>query len=121
MEPLAVFTNASNALTLGEMRQLAALDALAFSEDDYDTLIESKTASLFAAACEVGSLCGAQRYRSALTRFGQRLGMAFQVADDLLDLSLIHISEPTRLLSISYAVFCLKKKKKNKKRIAYRV
>jgi octaprenyl-diphosphate synthase len=85
MEPLAVFTNASNALTLGEMRQLAALDALAFSEDDYDTLIESKTASLFAAACEVGSLCGAQRFRSALTRFGQRLGMAFQVADDLLD------------------------------------
>ena len=85
MEPLAVFTNASNALTLGEMRQLAALDALAFTEDDYDTLIESKTASLFAAACEVGSLCGAQRYRRALTRFGQRLGMAFQVADDLLD------------------------------------
>ena len=30
-------------------------------------------------------------------------------------LSLIHISEPTRLLSISYAVFCLKKKKNNKK------
>eukprot|EP00658_Telonema_sp_P-2_P043057 TRINITY_DN31012_c0_g2_i2.p1 TRINITY_DN31012_c0_g2~~TRINITY_DN31012_c0_g2_i2.p1 ORF type:complete len:195 (-),score=75.57 TRINITY_DN31012_c0_g2_i2:50-634(-) len=30
-----------------------------------------------------------------------------------IDLSLIHISEPTRLLSISYAVFCLKKKKKN--------
>src|SRR5678816_4709813 len=29
-------------------------------------------------------------------------------------LSLIHISEPTRLLSISYAVFCLKKKKKSK-------
>jgi len=85
MEPLGVFTNASNALTLGEMRQLAALDALAFSEQDYDTLIESKTASLFAAACEVGSLCGAQRYRKGLTRFGQRLGMAFQVADDLLD------------------------------------
>eukprot|EP00658_Telonema_sp_P-2_P016018 TRINITY_DN16202_c0_g1_i1.p1 TRINITY_DN16202_c0_g1~~TRINITY_DN16202_c0_g1_i1.p1 ORF type:complete len:128 (+),score=50.54 TRINITY_DN16202_c0_g1_i1:178-561(+) len=32
----------------------------------------------------------------------------------LLELSLIHISEPTRLLSISYAVFCLKKKKKKK-------
>jgi octaprenyl-diphosphate synthase len=85
MEPLAVFTAASNALTLGEMRQLAALDALKFSEDDYDTLIESKTASLFSAACEVGSLCGARRFRSPLTRFGQRLGMAFQVADDLLD------------------------------------
>eukprot|EP00658_Telonema_sp_P-2_P031097 TRINITY_DN23348_c0_g1_i2.p1 TRINITY_DN23348_c0_g1~~TRINITY_DN23348_c0_g1_i2.p1 ORF type:complete len:103 (-),score=24.08 TRINITY_DN23348_c0_g1_i2:38-346(-) len=31
------------------------------------------------------------------------------------DLSLIHISEPTRLLSISYAVFCLKKKNKHTK------
>ena len=34
----------------------------------------------------------------------------------LLKLSLIHISEPTRLLSISYAVFCLKKKKKKKQK-----
>ena len=33
------------------------------------------------------------------------------MSDEDLDLSLIHISEPTRLLSISYAVFCLKKKK----------
>ena len=33
----------------------------------------------------------------------------------ILGLSLIHISEPTRLLSISYAVFCLKKKKKKHK------
>ena len=32
------------------------------------------------------------------------------------DLSLIHISEPTRQAEISYAVFCLKKKKKNKKK-----
>ena len=32
--------------------------------------------------------------------------------DAVADLSLIHISEPTRLLSISYAVFCLKKKNK---------
>src|SRR5678815_1187670 len=32
----------------------------------------------------------------------------------IVHLSLIHISEPTRLLSISYAVFCLKKKKKKK-------
>ena len=37
----------------------------------------------------------------------------------LLGLSLIHISEPTRLLSISYAVFCLKKKNNNRKK-AYR-
>eukprot|EP00658_Telonema_sp_P-2_P061707 TRINITY_DN50385_c0_g1_i1.p1 TRINITY_DN50385_c0_g1~~TRINITY_DN50385_c0_g1_i1.p1 ORF type:complete len:102 (+),score=11.11 TRINITY_DN50385_c0_g1_i1:295-600(+) len=34
-------------------------------------------------------------------------------------LSLIHISEPTRLLSISYAVFCLKKKKENNRKLRY--
>eukprot|EP00658_Telonema_sp_P-2_P035068 TRINITY_DN25553_c0_g1_i1.p1 TRINITY_DN25553_c0_g1~~TRINITY_DN25553_c0_g1_i1.p1 ORF type:complete len:103 (+),score=26.63 TRINITY_DN25553_c0_g1_i1:182-490(+) len=38
-----------------------------------------------------------------------------QVVLHIEHLSLIHISEPTRLLSISYAVFCLKKKKKPKK------
>ena len=37
--------------------------------------------------------------------------------DSLPDLSLIHISEPTRQAEISYAVFCLKKKKKNKQKI----
>eukprot|EP00658_Telonema_sp_P-2_P078964 TRINITY_DN7525_c0_g1_i7.p2 TRINITY_DN7525_c0_g1~~TRINITY_DN7525_c0_g1_i7.p2 ORF type:complete len:121 (+),score=18.75 TRINITY_DN7525_c0_g1_i7:186-548(+) len=42
---------------------------------------------------------------------GQKGGYTYYT---LLYLSLIHISEPTRLLSISYAVFCLKKKKKKK-------
>lgn len=85
LEALRVFANASNELTVGEMRQLSALDALAFSEDDYEFLIKCKTAALFKAACEVGALCGAPRFRQQLARFGERLGMAFQVADDLLD------------------------------------
>jgi octaprenyl-diphosphate synthase len=85
LEALRVFANASNELTVGEMRQLSALDALAFSEDDYEFLIKCKTAALFKAACEVGALCGAPRFRQPLARFGERLGMAFQVADDLLD------------------------------------
>jgi octaprenyl-diphosphate synthase len=80
-----VFADASTAMTLGELRQLGALDALAFSEADYDTLIGAKTASLFRAACELGALSGARRHRDALVRYGERLGMAFQVADDLLD------------------------------------
>ena len=85
LEPLAVFTAASNELTLGEMRQLAAIDALSFSESDYQVLIRAKTASLFSASCEVGALCGSLRHRATLSRFGERLGMAFQVADDLMD------------------------------------
>lgn len=85
MEALRVFANAANELTVGEMRQLGALDALGFSEADYEFLIKCKTAALFKAACEVGALCGAPRHRVALSRFGERLGMAFQVQDDLLD------------------------------------
>jgi octaprenyl-diphosphate synthase len=80
-----VFADASTAMTLGEMRQLGAVDALAFSEDDYHALIRAKTASLFRAACDLGALSGARRHRDALVQYGERLGMAFQVVDDLLD------------------------------------
>lgn len=85
LEPLRAFTAASNDMTLGEMRQLASYDALSFSERDYFALNRAKTASLLGAACEVGALCGAPRHREALRRYGDRLGMAFQLADDLLD------------------------------------
>lgn len=85
LEPLRVFTEASNAMTLGELRQLASYDALSFTEKDYYTLIYAKTASLVGAACEMGALAGAERFRAPMRRFGERLGMAFQVADDLLD------------------------------------
>ena len=85
LAPLRAFTSASNDMTLGEMRQLSSYDALVFSETDYFALNRAKTASLLAAACEVGALCGAPRYRVALRRYGEQLGMAFQVADDLLD------------------------------------
>ncbi len=84
-EALRVMTRATIAMTVGEMRQLAAVDALAFSETDYDELIRSKTASLMSAACEVGAMSGAPAHRAALTAYGEHLGMAFQVADDLLD------------------------------------
>ena len=85
LDAMRMITDASNEMTLGEMRQLSAFDALAFTERDYETLIRAKTASLFMAACGVGALCGAPRHRNALVRFGERLGMAFQVIDDLLD------------------------------------
>ena len=85
LELLKVLTAVSSQLTIGEMRQLAAVERLAFTEVEYESLIEAKTASLLSAACETGALCGASRHRAALKRFGARLGMAFQVADDILD------------------------------------
>jgi octaprenyl-diphosphate synthase len=85
LAPLRAFTAASNAMTLGEMRQLASFDALGFTEAEYWNLNRAKTASLLGAACEVGALCGAPRHREAMRRYGDQLGMAFQVADDMLD------------------------------------
>jgi octaprenyl-diphosphate synthase len=85
LDLLRVLTNVSSQLTIGEMRQLAAVERLAFDELEYESLIEAKTASLLSAACETGAMCGAPRHRAALKRFGARLGMAFQVADDILD------------------------------------
>ncbi len=85
LEPIRILSAASASMTLGELRQLASFDALSFDEKDYDRLIQAKTASLLGAVCEVGALAGAPRYRAAMRHFGERLGMAFQIADDLLD------------------------------------
>ncbi len=80
-----VLAGAANEMSVGEMRQLASADALAFDEDDYYRLIQAKTASLIAAACEMGAMIGDHRFRQPLARYGHLTGMAFQIADDLLD------------------------------------
>jgi octaprenyl-diphosphate synthase len=85
LDILEIVTDVANELTIGEMRQLGAVDALAFSEDDYAHLIRAKTASLIAGACESGALCGAPEFRRPMAEYGDRLGMAFQIADDILD------------------------------------
>jgi octaprenyl-diphosphate synthase len=85
LDLLRIVTDVANELTIGEMRQLGAVDALAFTEDEYYRLCRSKTASLIAGACECGAVCGAPEFRQALAEYGDRLGVAFQIADDLLD------------------------------------
>ncbi|MEQ9399329.1 MAG: polyprenyl synthetase family protein [Longimicrobiales bacterium] len=85
LEALAVLARAANEMSIGEMRQLTSYDALDFTEDDYYRLIAAKTASLMSAACEMGALAGDERLRSTLSAYGHNLGMAFQIADDLLD------------------------------------
>lgn len=85
LDALAVLAGAANEMSVGEMRQLTSYDALDFSEDDYFRLIAAKTASLMSASCEMGALVGSPQDRDALARYGHSLGMAFQIADDLLD------------------------------------
>ncbi len=82
---LQALTRASTEMTLGEMRQLGVTDPLGFTEQEYDDLIRSKTASLMRTACELGALAGARDYYAPLGAFGENLGMAFQITDDLLD------------------------------------
>ena len=82
---LGVLTDAADALAIGEMRQFGAIDRLSFAEAEYLALIRAKTASLLAGACESGALCGAPRHGAAMKKYGDRLGMAFQIADDILD------------------------------------
>lgn len=82
---LEVLSRAANEMSVGEMRQVVSADALRFTENDYYRLIASKTASLMSAACEMGSVAGDPAYRVPLAAFGHDLGMAFQIADDLLD------------------------------------
>jgi octaprenyl-diphosphate synthase len=85
LEPLRVLGRVTNEMTVGEMRQLLAHEPLQYSEEEYDLLIRSKTASLVSGACEVGALRALPNERAALRRFGMALGMAFQIVDDLLD------------------------------------
>ncbi|NNM06926.1 MAG: polyprenyl synthetase family protein, partial [Gemmatimonadetes bacterium] len=85
LEAVRTLGEAANVMSVGEMRQLTAFDGLDFSEDDYQRLIAAKTASLMGAACDMGALVGVERFRVPLKRFGTNLGMAFQVADDILD------------------------------------
>ena len=85
LEPLRVLGRVTNDMTVGEMRQLLAHEPLHFSEEEYDLLIKAKTASLLSGACEVGALRAPPGERTALRRYGEALGMAFQIVDDLLD------------------------------------
>ena len=85
LEILRIVTDVANELTIGEMRQLGAVDALASPRTTTTHLIRAKTASLIAGACESGALCGAPQFRAPLAEYGDRLGMAFQIADDILD------------------------------------
>lgn len=85
LDAVRVLATAANEMSVGEMRQLLSYDDVTFSEAEYYRLIAAKTASLMSAACEMGALAGNPSYREPLRHFGRALGMAFQIADDILD------------------------------------
>lgn len=72
----------------GELCQVLQRGNLALSEADYFDIIDGKTAELTACCCHLGALYSgaAPELVQALARYGRRVGLAFQIADDLLDL-----------------------------------
>jgi octaprenyl-diphosphate synthase len=79
---------ATNRVCEGELEQGTERGNLALSEEEYLDIIDGKTAELTACCCRLGAVysgAAAERVRS-LTDYGRWLGMAFQIADDLLDL-----------------------------------
>lgn len=73
----------------GEIAQHASLHDMYQDDDDYFDRIEKKTALFFAACCQAGALMGGAEpeQAGAMWAYGRHLGMAFQVVDDLLDVS----------------------------------
>ncbi len=76
-------------ITDGEVLQLRARGNLRLGIDGYVEIVDKKTASLFAASAECGAItAGAAPIKSAALReFGRNFGIAFQMLDDLLDLT----------------------------------
>jgi octaprenyl-diphosphate synthase len=86
-EGLEIFCRSTTGMVDGEFLQLRHAGDCAVTEEQYFAVIHRKTALLIASTCEIGALfAGAgMRERTALARYGQKLGTAFQVIDDLLD------------------------------------
>ena len=84
---LDILANASATIAEGEVLQLTAAQDLATDEAIYLQVVRGKTAALFSAATEVGGvIAGASdAVTRALFDYGDALGIAFQIADDLLD------------------------------------
>ena len=84
---IEVFSKVTVGLSEGEVLQITAKGDVDTSEETYLTIIHKKTAGFIAGCCEVGAmLAGASSASlSALTAYGLNCGLAFQIADDLLD------------------------------------
>lgn len=81
-----IISDATNELAMGEVMQLMNVNNTLLDEADYFEIIRLKTAVLFSAACEFAAVLGkASHLQTAFAAYGEHLGKAFQIADDLLD------------------------------------
>lgn len=88
-ELLEIVCKATERVSIGELEQVAELGNTGIEESRYLEVISKKTASLFACATECGQVVadGNSRGDGAFRDFGENFGIAFQITDDLLDLT----------------------------------
>ena len=93
---LKIVTNAVKEMSEGELLQIEKSRRLDINEDVYYDIIRQKTASLIASCCAVGaSSSGAtQDVVEKMRAFGEKIGMAFQIKDDLFDYGEMEIGKP---------------------------
>ncbi|MCA9302754.1 MAG: polyprenyl synthetase family protein [Phycisphaerales bacterium] len=91
--PSRIVGNASAVMCTGELLQLHNRENLSLDEGTYFEILERKTAALIGASCELGALCslgfgrGDDPVVGALRAYGRSMGVAFQIQDDVLDLT----------------------------------
>ena len=87
-DALEQISNTAEKLSAGEILQIEKNITKSMTEDVYFDIINQKTASLIATSCELGAITTSKtdQDRKATFNFGQNLGMAFQIKDDLFDL-----------------------------------
>jgi octaprenyl-diphosphate synthase len=87
LEILDILTRLTRKMTEGELIQLTMLGRSDISETEYFDILQRKTAFLFSACCEIGAILGgaSTEQQTAPRDYGMNLGIAFQLADDVLD------------------------------------
>lgn len=87
LDIIKLVTKAMLDTTEGEILEISRSNDLATSEEDYLRIITHKTAMLMACSCEIGGVLGSisRDYSSSMAGYGLNLGIAFQLADDVLD------------------------------------
>ncbi len=89
LDVLRILSKASSVIAEGEVLQLSTANDLETTGEQYLKVVRSKTAELFASACEVGAVVagGSPSECQAIRDYGMNLGIAFQISDDVLDYS----------------------------------
>lgn len=88
MRWLDILSDTARRLSRGELLQAARAKRVDMTEEDYRKMIGDKTAALFTAACKLGGITSglSDAQIDALGTYGEQLGLAFQIKDDLLDI-----------------------------------